>query len=226
MGLHKGFVGAPLHNHSRQSTLPDTSQFIVRRAPLQRFVPIRYRYSHLKLSIRMKHRQASFLRVTERLMQDACCNWSYMLSMHRAAKRVKGPKQGGGKQSQGQSKSAPNYKSSGPIKEGCGLSFAHDLAQPGLSALTVRSLSRRWCEVPVESCASLQEQRECSSLAWCRAAYEQETRTTILALDKVSKVAPNGKQVLKDVGLGMYKGAKIGALHRLSLLSCSRLKHV
>ncbi|CAK0752347.1 hypothetical protein CVIRNUC_002139 [Coccomyxa viridis] len=120
MGLHKGFVGAPLHNHSRQSTLPDTSQFIVRRAPLQRFVPI------------------------------------------RAAKRVKGPKQGGGKQSQGQSKSAPNYKSSGPIKEG--------------------------------------------------AAYEQETRTTILALDKVSKVAPNGKQVLKDVGLGMYKGAKIGFL--------------
>ena len=60
------------------------------------------------------------------------------------------------------------------------------------------------------------EQRACSSSAWCRAAYEQETRTTILALDKVSKVAPNGKQVLKDVGLGMYKGAKIGVPHPLT----------
>ena len=74
-------------------------------------------------------------------MQKKCCTWSYMLSMHRAAKRVKGPKQGGGKQSQGQSKSAPNYKSSGPIKEGCKLCFAHPVAQPGLSALTVGHLS-------------------------------------------------------------------------------------
>lgn len=44
----------------------------------------------------------------------------------------------------------------------------------------------------------------------CRAAYEQETRTTILGLDRVSKMAPNGKQILKDVRLGMYRGAKIG----------------
>ena len=156
-------------------------------------------------------------------MQNASCIWSYILSMHRAAKRVKGPKQGGGKQSQGQSKSAPNYKSSGPIKEGCGLSLAHHVAQTGLSASSMGSSSRYPCDAPAESCASLQEQRACSSSAWCRAAYEQETRTTILALDKVSKVAPNGKQVLKDVGLGMYKGAKIGKPWRHS---CPCLKHV
>lgn len=48
------------------------------------------------------------------------------------------------------------------------------------------------------------------SLVACRAAYKEETRTTILQLDRVSKMAPNGKQVLKDIGLGMYKGAKIG----------------
>ncbi|CAL5227645.1 g10651 [Coccomyxa viridis] len=44
------------------------------------------------------------------------------------------------------------------------------------------------------------------------AAYEQETRTTILGLDRVSKVAPNGKEILKDVRIAMYKGAKIGFL--------------
>mmetsp|Transcript_6359 Transcript_6359/g.17783 ORF Transcript_6359/g.17783 Transcript_6359/m.17783 type:complete len:652 (+) Transcript_6359:178-2133(+) len=44
------------------------------------------------------------------------------------------------------------------------------------------------------------------------AAYEQETRKIILSLDRVSKVAPNGKQILKNVGLGMYLGAKIGVL--------------
>lgn len=44
----------------------------------------------------------------------------------------------------------------------------------------------------------------------CRAAYKEETRTTILTLDRVSKTVPSGKQILKDIGLGMYKGAKIG----------------
>jgi len=43
-------------------------------------------------------------------------------------------------------------------------------------------------------------------------AYSQETRKIILSLSRVSKVAPNGKQILKNVGLGMYLGAKIGVL--------------
>ena len=51
-----------------------------------------------------------------------------------------------------------------------------------------------------------------ASWALRRAAYEQETRTTILGLDRVSKVAPNGKEILKDVRFAMYKGAKIGML--------------
>ena len=46
----------------------------------------------------------------------------------------------------------------------------------------------------------------------CRSAYATETRSIILSLDRVSKVAPNGKQILKNVGLGMYLGAKIGVL--------------
>ena len=55
---------------------------------------------------------------------------------------------------------------------------------------------------------------EASFASWAlrRAAYEQETRTTILGLDRVSKVAPNGKEILKDVRIAMYKGAKIGML--------------
>ena len=32
----------------------------------------------------------------------------------------------------------------------------------------------------------------------------------ILTMDRVSKTVPSGKQILKDIGLGMYKGAKIG----------------
>ena len=47
---------------------------------------------------------------------------------------------------------------------------------------------------------------------YCRSAYATETRSIILSLDRVSKVAPNGKQILKNVGLGMYLGAKIGVL--------------
>ena len=46
----------------------------------------------------------------------------------------------------------------------------------------------------------------------CSAAYKEETRKMILTLNHVSKTAPNGKQILKDVGLGMYLGAKIGFL--------------
>ena len=44
-----------------------------------------------------------------------------------------------------------------------------------------------------------------------RAAYEQETRSVILSASRLTKMAPNGKQVLKDVSVAMYKGAKIGA---------------
>lgn len=43
-------------------------------------------------------------------------------------------------------------------------------------------------------------------------AYQTETRRTILTMHKVSKVVPSGKQILKNVSLGMYLGAKIGIL--------------
>lgn len=56
--------------------------------------------------------------------------------------------------------------------------------------------------------------RRLLTLCWRarRSAYSQETRKIILSLSRVSKVAPNGKQILKNVGLGMYLGAKIGVL--------------
>jgi len=44
------------------------------------------------------------------------------------------------------------------------------------------------------------------------AAYSQETRKIILSLDRVSKVTPQGKELLKNINLGMYLGAKIGIL--------------
>mmetsp|Transcript_38442 Transcript_38442/g.114036 ORF Transcript_38442/g.114036 Transcript_38442/m.114036 type:complete len:670 (-) Transcript_38442:645-2654(-) len=43
-------------------------------------------------------------------------------------------------------------------------------------------------------------------------AYKEETRKIILSLDKIRKVAPNGKELLKNINLGMYLGAKIGIL--------------
>jgi len=46
----------------------------------------------------------------------------------------------------------------------------------------------------------------------CRGAYTQETRDVILSLDRATKTAPNGKQILKNVGVAMYLGAKIGFL--------------
>lgn len=47
---------------------------------------------------------------------------------------------------------------------------------------------------------------------WYRGAYTQETRDVILSLDRANKTAPNGKQILKNVGVAMYLGAKIGFL--------------
>jgi energy-dependent translational throttle protein EttA len=44
------------------------------------------------------------------------------------------------------------------------------------------------------------------------AAYAQETRKTILTMQKLNKVTPQGKQLLKGVSLGIYLGAKIGIL--------------
>lgn len=44
------------------------------------------------------------------------------------------------------------------------------------------------------------------------ASYSQETRKIILSLERIRKVAPNGKEVLNNVSLGMYLGAKIGVL--------------
>ena len=43
-------------------------------------------------------------------------------------------------------------------------------------------------------------------------AYEQETRKIILSMERVTKTAPNGKQILNDVGVAMYLGAKIAVL--------------
>ncbi|GLI60196.1 hypothetical protein VaNZ11_002265 [Volvox africanus] len=43
-------------------------------------------------------------------------------------------------------------------------------------------------------------------------AYKEETRKIILSLERVRKVAPSGKELLKGVSLGMYLGAKIGVL--------------
>lgn len=43
-------------------------------------------------------------------------------------------------------------------------------------------------------------------------AYQQETRKIILGLDKISKRTSNGKEILKNINLGMYLGAKIGVL--------------
>jgi energy-dependent translational throttle protein EttA len=44
------------------------------------------------------------------------------------------------------------------------------------------------------------------------AAYGQETRKTILTMNRVSKVTPTGKTLLSNVSLGYYLGAKIGIL--------------
>lgn len=44
------------------------------------------------------------------------------------------------------------------------------------------------------------------------ASYSQETRKIILSLERIRKVAPNGKEVLNNVSLGMYLGAKVGVL--------------
>ena len=44
------------------------------------------------------------------------------------------------------------------------------------------------------------------------AAYAQETRKTILTMNRLNKVTPNGKVLLKSVSLGIYLGAKIGIL--------------
>ncbi|MDB9924756.1 energy-dependent translational throttle protein EttA [bacterium] len=43
-------------------------------------------------------------------------------------------------------------------------------------------------------------------------AYQTETRKIILSLGKVRKVTPNGKELIKNINLGMYLGAKIGIL--------------
>ena len=38
------------------------------------------------------------------------------------------------------------------------------------------------------------------------AAYAQETRRTILTMNKLTKSTPTGKQLLKNVSLGIYLG--------------------
>ena len=43
-------------------------------------------------------------------------------------------------------------------------------------------------------------------------AYQTETRKIILSLGKVRKLTPNGKELIKNINLGMYLGAKIGIL--------------
>ena len=44
------------------------------------------------------------------------------------------------------------------------------------------------------------------------AAYEQETRKTIVGFQRVSKTASDGTPIIKDISLSMYLGAKIGVL--------------
>ncbi len=106
----------------------------------------------------------------------------------RAAKKKKGggagQKGGGGG---GASSNGP-IKPSGKVKEGC---------EPGTAACSDNPFK------------PLDTDGECRCR---RAAYKEETRSIILSLDKVSKTAPNGKQILNKVGLGMYLGAKIGIL--------------
>lgn len=43
-------------------------------------------------------------------------------------------------------------------------------------------------------------------------AYANETRKIILSVHKLKKVTPMGKELLKNISLGMYYGAKIGVL--------------
>lgn len=43
-------------------------------------------------------------------------------------------------------------------------------------------------------------------------AYATETRKIILSVHKLKKVTPMGKELLKNISLGMYYGAKIGVL--------------
>ncbi|XP_024526684.1 uncharacterized protein LOC9652383 [Selaginella moellendorffii] len=43
-------------------------------------------------------------------------------------------------------------------------------------------------------------------------AYAKETRRVVFSLQNVGKVTPMGKQILKNINLGMYMGAKIGIL--------------
>ncbi|KAJ9508237.1 hypothetical protein QJQ45_011743 [Haematococcus lacustris] len=45
-----------------------------------------------------------------------------------------------------------------------------------------------------------------------RVAYKEETRKIILSLNNIKKVTPTGKEILKNINLGMYLGAKIGVL--------------
>ena len=45
-------------------------------------------------------------------------------------------------------------------------------------------------------------------------AYQTETRKIILSMSKVRKVTSNGKELIKNINLGMYLGAKIGILGR------------
>ena len=39
----------------------------------------------------------------------------------------------------------------------------------------------------------------------CRTAYEQETRKIILSLEDVTKITPNGNQILNKVSLGAVR---------------------
>lgn len=80
------------------------------------------------------------------------------------------------------------------------------------------------CTTLIKASIVMQGSGQLTPCALCRAAYEQETRTTILGLDRVSKVAPNGKEILKDVRIAMYKGAKIGGPDCPLPLQCSWLK--
>lgn len=128
--------------------------------------------------------------------------------VYRAAKRVKGNKGGtskGGSPGKSTGNSGhPTYKSAGDVREG--------YSSCCVSLFWLRLIDFHFNE---------------TSGACCRGAYSQETREIILSLDRATKTAPNGKQILKNVGVGMYLGAKIGFLGQNGsrLLLCCFIRH-
>ena len=89
-------------------------------------------------------------------------------------------------------------------------------ASPVGMAVTQITKAQETCErgkeLPGSFCTLMPKVIVQSHTTLRRGAYTQETRDVILSLDRATKTAPNGKQILKNVGVAMYLGAKIGFL--------------